>query len=179
MDGKTLNSDTTSSKTSGEASFARRALALAGALTILDQATKALIEKNAANLPVPVIPGFFDIVQVGNTGAAWGMFKDQRWPLLAVSIVFLVVIVVSVRRLTEGWPERYYAMGMIIAGILGNSIDRIWRGAVVDFLDFHAFGHHWPAFNVADSSICIGVGIYIISSFKRPPPNLEAKEKAK
>ena len=83
-------------------------------------------------------------------------------------MVFLVAIVLQIKRLTEGYPERYYAMGMIVSGIIGNSIDRIWRGAVVDFLDFHIAGHHWPAFNIADSAICVGVGIYLISSFKRP-----------
>ena len=137
-------------------------------LVVLDQATKALIERSVDSLPVSIVPGFFDIVSVSNTGAAWGMLREQRWLLLVVAIVFLVVIVLYLKRLTEGWPERYYSMGMIIAGIIGNSIDRIWRGAVVDFLDFQVAGHHWPAFNVADSAICVGVGIYLISSFKRP-----------
>jgi len=148
---------------------------LAGSLLILDQITKAVVEKSVSSLPITVIPGFFDIVLVGNTGAAWGMFRGHRWPLLAVSAVFLLIIILQIKRITEGWPERYYAMGMIAAGIMGNSIDRIWRGAVVDFLDFHAFGLSWPAFNVADSAICVGVGIYIISSFKRPAPGHEEK----
>lgn len=170
-----MNSDNTSTnaETPPDASGAgigamRLALAIAGILTILDQITKAAIEKYSADLPVAVIPGFFDIVHVGNTGAAWGMFQGQRWPLLAVAIVFLVVIALRIKRLTEGWTERYCAMGMIVSGILGNSIDRIWRGAVVDFLDFHIAGRHWPAFNVADSAICVGVGIYMISLFLRP-----------
>ena len=147
-----------------------RCMTLTGGLIILDQVTKAMIENYLVH-PISVIPGFFDIVKVYNTGAAWGMFAGHRWPLLAISITFFFFAIFFARKLTEGWPERYYSLALVISGIFGNSIDRIWRdGKVVDFLDFYIFKHHWPAFNVADSAICIGVGIYMISSLKRPAP---------
>ena len=151
-----------------ERSLLLRCMVLTGLLLIIDQITKAMIEKHLEH-PIHVIPGFFDIVKVYNTGAAWGMFAGHRWPLLAISIIFFLFAIFFGRKLTEGWPERYYALALVISGIFGNSIDRIWRdGKVVDFLDFYVFKHHWPAFNVADSTICIGVGIYMISSLKRP-----------
>jgi signal peptidase II len=117
---------------------------------------------------ITVIPGFFNIVKVGNKGAAWGMFSGHTWPLLAISLLFLVGMILFLRSLTEYHLERYYALALVAGGILGNSVDRIWRGgSVVDFLDFYIANlPHWPAFNVADSAICIGVGIYIISSMR-------------
>ena len=153
-----------------------RCMVLTGFLLVLDQITKAVIEKYIEH-PIVVIPHFFDIVKVYNTGAAWGMFAGQRWPLLAISIIFFLFALFFGRKLTEGWPERYYALALVISGIFGNSVDRIWReGKVVDFLDFYISKHHWPAFNVADSAICIGVGLYMISSMKRPEANSQKKK---
>ena len=137
---------------------------------ILDQVTKAVI---VAKVPfrssITVIPGCFNIVNWGNKGAAWGMFYGHTWPLLAISALFFVGMIVFLRHFTEGHRERYYAFALVGGGILGNSVDRIWRGgSVVDFLDFYISGlPHWPAFNVADSAICVGVGIYILSSMRR------------
>ena len=71
--------------------------------------------------------------------------------------------------LTEGYPERYFAIFIILGGVVGNSIDRIWRGAVVDFFDLHYYeAYHWPVFNIADIAICVGVGIFVLSSLLRP-----------
>ena len=143
-------------------------ISLTGFILLSDQITKAVIEKYL-DLPIEVIPGFFSLVKVGNSGAAWGMFTGQRWLLLAISILFFIGVICFFRSLTEGWHERYYATALVLGGILGNSVDRIWRGGfVVDFLDFYVGKYHWPAFNVADSAICIGVGIFIISSWIRP-----------
>lgn len=154
-------------------------MALTGILLILDQVTKALIEKYFTETIV-VIPGFFNIVKVGNPGAAWGIFAGHRWPLLAISIGFFLFVVFYFRKLTEGWPERYYALALVVSGIFGNSIDRVWRdGIVVDFLDFYVSKYHWPAFNVADSAICIGVGLYMISSFKRPESEKNSEKEKK
>jgi signal peptidase II len=135
---------------------------------ILDQVSKTVIVEKVTR-PITVIPGFFNIVRVGNRGAAWGMFEGYTWPLLAISILFFVGMLFFLRSLTEGFLVRYYALAFVAGGILGNSVDRIWRGgAVVDFLDFYIAGYpHWPAFNVADSSIFIGVAIYILSSWRR------------
>ena len=154
-------------------------MALTGILLILDQVTKAIIEKYVTET-IAVIPGFFNIVHVGNPGAAWGIFAGHRWPLLAISIGFFLFVLFYFRKLTEGWPERYYALALVVSGIFGNSVDRIWRdGIVVDFLDFYVSKHHWPAFNVADSAICIGVGLYMISSFKRPETEKISEEEEK
>ena len=137
---------------------------------ILDQVSKAIIKQYVGRTEsITVIPGFFNIVNWRNTGAAFGMFAGNRWPLLAISIIFFIVVILNIRKISEGWTERYYAIALVLGGILGNSFDRIWReGKVIDFLDFYITNHHWPAFNVADSSICIGVGIFILSSIIRP-----------
>lgn len=155
-----------------------RCMMLTGSIFIFDQITKTVIEKYIElHQKINVIPNLFDIVKVYNTGAAWGMFAGQRWPLLAVSLAFFLFTIFYGRKLTEGWPERYYALALVISGIFGNSVDRIWRdGKVVDFLDFYISKYHWPAFNIADSAICIGVGIYMISSFKRPSIDTSKKK---
>ena len=150
-------------------------ISITGIILIADQITKALVEKYI-DKTIDVIPGFFSLVKVGNSGAAWGMFAGQRWLLLAISVLFFLGVIFFFRSLTEGWRERYYATALVLSGILGNSVDRIWRGGfVVDFLDFYVKGYHWPAFNVADSAICIGVGIFIISSWKRPVKEEKSK----
>jgi signal peptidase II len=118
---------------------------------------------------IKIVPGLFNLTHVNNPGAAWGILAGYGWLLLAVSVLVLCGVVFYMRKLTEGWAERYFALGMIASGIIGNSIDRVWRGEVVDFLDFYydSMGH-WPSFNVADSAITAGVAIFIISSFFRP-----------
>ena len=143
-------------------------LSILAAISVMDQVTKAFAEK-LIQRPIEVIPGFFSLVIVRNTGAAWGMMAGQRWLLTAISVFCLVGAVIFFRRLTEGWRERFYALGLVLGGVIGNSCDRLWRGgAVLDFLDFYYKEWHWPAFNVADSAICVGVGIFVLSSWLRP-----------
>ncbi len=155
-----------------EQRFVHWALALAGVLLLLDQATKIAAEQLLTGRgAVIVVPGLFNLVYVTNKGAAWGMFSDLaagRWLLLGISLAVTLLIAWQFRLLTEGHPERFLALGMVLSGIVGNGIDRIWRGEVVDFLDFHLSGRHWPAFNVADSAICVGVAIFVLSSLLRP-----------
>lgn len=150
-----------------EKTLLARCAAVSCLILILDQVTKTVII-DKVDRTITVIPGFFNIVRVGNKGAAWGMFSGHTWPLLIISLLFLVGMIFFLRSLTECHLERYYALALVAGGILGNSVDRIWRGgSVVDFLDFYISGYpHWPAFNVADSAICVGVGIYIISSMR-------------
>ncbi|HJO94044.1 MAG TPA: signal peptidase II [Victivallales bacterium] len=139
-------------------------------LVIADQITKYYIVLNSFRLtrePVNVIPGFFNIVSVRNTGAAWGMFNGNNIILLTVAVVAFILIIIFFKAITEGFGERTIALFMIMSGIVGNSIDRIYRGSVVDFLDFHLHGWHWPSFNIADSAICVGVAVMIISSLLR------------
>jgi signal peptidase II len=140
---------------------------LTGLIIVIDQVTKILVETGIGS-PIKIVPGFFNLVFVKNSGAAWGILAGKGWLLLIISITVFTLITVFLKRITEGWPERYYSMALITGGIVGNSIDRIWRGSVVDFLDFYYGSYHWPAFNVADSAICVGVFIFIISSWIRP-----------
>ena len=136
---------------------------------ILDQLTKYWVVKE---IPFaarhPVIPGFFNLTYVTNTGAAWGILSGRYWLLLLISALVFAAAIWFLRPLTEGWKERYFAIFLVMSGILGNSIDRIFRGAVVDFLQFYIGKYVWPSFNVADSCICVGVFIYILSTLIRP-----------
>lgn len=139
-------------------------------LVAADQMTKYFVVANSEILyssPLMLIPGCLNIVTVRNTGAAWGMFHDNNVVLLMVAVTALVFFIFFFRAITEWYLERVLGFFMIMSGIIGNSLDRIFRGSVVDFLDFYVKTWHWPAFNVADSAICIGVTIIIISTIFR------------
>lgn len=118
-----------------------------------------------------VIPGFFALTYVTNPGAAWGMFAGKQYFLLAISLIVFAGAIVFWRKITEGYIERYWALGLLFAGILGNSFDRIFHGEVIDFLDCYVVisnhAYHWPVFNIADVAICCGVGIFILSTLIR------------
>ena len=139
---------------------------VAGAVLILDQVTKALI---LAHLPlggsIAVIPGFFDLTHVHNPGGAFGflagMSAEVRSLLfVAVSLVAAGLILYFYWQTPHG--QRFLSVGLalIFGGAVGNLVDRMRFGIVVDFLDVYAGTLHWPAFNVADSAITIGVGIF-------------------
>ena len=134
-------------------------------ITVVDQVTKYAIRITfAAGESRPVIQGFFDLTYVRNTGAAWGILGGQNAYLTIISIVMLAAILIFRRSfLSDTWEHRI-ALGLMVGGILGNLMDRMRLGWVTDFLDFHWRGYHFPSFNVADSAICIGVGIYILSA---------------
>lgn len=142
-------------------------LCLSFAIVLLDQLSKQLVLSHLDRARgITVIPGFFDIHFVQNTGAAWGIFRGFNGWLAVLSLVMLVVIVFFRRHvLGEGVVARLSA-GMIIGGIVGNLLDRLRLSYVVDFLNFHAGTHYFPAFNVADSAICIGVGLYVIAQWR-------------
>ena len=135
----------------------------------LDQLTKYYV---VCRIPfharIPVINGFFDLTHITNTGAAWGILAGRMWLLLAISGLVFAGAIVFMRILTEGWAERYFAIFLVLSGILGNSIDRIFRGAVVDFLCFYIGKYAWPSFNVADICICCGAFLYMLSTLLRP-----------
>jgi len=149
-------------------------LCIALAVTLSDQITKILIRGNfALHESLPIIPGLFDLRYIQNTGAAWGMFAGGHLWLALLSVVMLVVIIVFRHSfLTDSLIDRV-CLGLIVGGIVGNLIDRVRLQYVVDFLDFYLGSHHFPAFNVADSAICVGVGLYIISQV------LTARQQAK
>ena len=144
--------------------------AVAFFLLLLDQLSKLWIEHSFRLYESrPVIPGWLSLTSVRNHGAAWSMLSGHGWLLLLIAFAALAAILWYFRSLTEGWCERYLAAFMVISGIFGNSIDRLWRGAVVDFIDVHYYEvWRYPVFNVADIAICTGVGIFVLSSLLRP-----------
>ena len=154
---------------------------LAFVILITDQVTKQLIERT---LPFPtfyppdniiVIPGFFNLVHVGNTGAAWSLFSGYPKALAALGIMALLLLYFFRNALQLKLPDSQSSFGLIIGGILGNLIDRFRLGHVTDFLDFHAAGWHFPSFNVADSAITIGVGLHILFSFRQSESELASE----
>ena len=146
-------------------------------LYLLDQATKWFVARDIIGDPVPVIPGWFELVDVTNTGAAFGIMKDSNLGFLLVSIIALIVLAVLYRQGSFDQPLSRAGFFLLIPGILGNLTDRLMRGHVIDFLSFdlHVPGAHpWPSFNVADSCICLAVTGFILGLFQelgRPEPN--------
>jgi signal peptidase II len=135
-------------------------------LLALDQGSKAVIERFFfLHESKEVIPGFFNLTYVQNRGAAFGMFGTLPWAATIFVIIALIVIVIILfyMRQIAGrvvWTPVYFAL--ILTGAVGNLIDRFRLGSVVDFLDFYYRDWHWPAFNVADSCITIGVTLLAI-----------------
>ncbi len=155
--------------TEKETGFPVVPLLLALFFLALDQISKAAVVKYIRfGERIPVIPDFFNLTYITNTGAAWGILAGHGWLLLLISCAVLIAVICFIRTLTDGWPERIYAIGLIVSGILGNSIDRIFRGEVVDFLQFLFGRYQYPSFNVADSCICVGVFLFILSTILRP-----------
>ena len=142
------------------------ALILGLIVVVLDQFTKLWVRETFiyGGEPQVMIPGFFNLVYVRNPGAAWGMLGGQQAILILLSIVVLILLAVFHRRFLNPTLDHRIALGLMIGGILGNLIDRIKLGWVTDFLDFQFGTYHWPSFNVADSAICIAVGIYLLSA---------------
>jgi signal peptidase II len=137
-------------------------LIIALMVVIADQATKAWILSFFAGhdgAPVAAVTPFFNLVLTGNRGMSFGLFNTNAAMNTAVFTALAAVIVVALilwlRRAQS--PMIRYALGLIIGGAVGNVTDRLTRGAVVDFLDFHVGNWHWYAFNVADAAICLGV----------------------
>ncbi|MFH0953674.1 MAG: signal peptidase II [Verrucomicrobiota bacterium] len=134
-------------------------------VAVADQVTKHIVRLTFdVGESRPVLDGLFDLTFVRNTGAAWGLLGGQNASLTILSVIMLVVMVVFRRSFLSNTWEHRVALGLMIGGIVGNLMDRLRLGWVTDFLDFHWRAHHWPAFNVADAAICVGVGIYVLSA---------------
>lgn len=116
-----------------------------------------------------IIPGFFNLVYAVNYGAAWGMLEGFSWLLIILAVFVLLLIGIFRRELALSNRAHQWSFGLISGGILGNTIDRLFRGHVVDFLDFHLPMYRWPTFNVADSAIVVGTFCYMILQFKKSP----------
>jgi signal peptidase II len=151
----------------------RLLLALAAGIFVLDQATKTWI---SARLPyhtygsgqIVVIDRFFNLVHVGNTGAAWSLFTGRSTFLAILAVATLIAIFAWRRQLGLRLRSVQISFGLLCGGILGNLVDRVARGHVVDFLDFHFGSYVYPTFNIADSGICVGVIIYLLHSLCQP-----------
>lgn len=148
-------------------------LALACGIMLADQLTKYAVLQYFTVSKVVEVTWFFNLVLVYNSGAAFSFLSDasgwQREFFIAIALMASVLIVYLLRRYRQQ-TLFCLSLSLILAGALGNVIDRILFGAVVDFLDFHAYGYHWPAFNVADSAISCGAALLIWDGF-RPRKN--------
>lgn len=158
----------------------RTLLTLAVAVFVLDQLTKAWIISRlpygtygTADGAITVVPGFWYLVHVGNTGAAWSMFAGRSVLLAALAGVTLVAIFCWRRALGLHDRLAQVAFGLLCGGIVGNLTDRLVHGHVVDFIDLHFGNYVYPTFNVADSGICVGVVLYLWHSLRasKPPPS--------
>lgn len=145
-------------------------LVIAAFLLALDQFTKsAVIDAIAYGAFIPVTP-FFNLCHVRNTGAAFSFLGEAGgWQLIFFAGIALVVVCACVFFLWRNVRRPLFALSMalVISGALGNLWDRVRLGYVTDFLDFHAFGWHWPAFNVADICICVGAALLVLDEFRR------------
>ncbi|MBQ6924903.1 MAG: signal peptidase II [Kiritimatiellae bacterium] len=138
-------------------------------LVALDQATKHVVRASfALHESRPVIPGFFSLTYVQNRGAAWGILSGWGFLLVALAVVMLVVLARYRAKIFGDGLLGRIAFILLSGGIIGNLIDRAVLGYVVDFLDFFVGQSHFPAFNVADSCICVGVGLYMVASLALP-----------
>ena len=145
-----------------------RPVVVAGAVVALDQATKWLARQAFPHegAGCGVIPGLLDFCLVRNTGAAWGVLSGRQTFLIVFSLLMLGFLVWRRQALLGNLPLRWLVLGLLAGGICGNLIDRVWLGSVVDFIDFHWGRSHFPAFNVADSSLCIGVGLFLLLQWR-------------
>ena len=138
-------------------------------LVALDQLSKLQIRRHfVLHESRPVIRGFFSLTYVQNRGAAWGILSGWRIALVALAAVMLFVLARYRTKIFGTRAIGSVAFVLLVSGIVGNVIDRVWIGYVVDFLDFYIGTSHFPAFNVADSCICIGVGLYALASLAVP-----------
>lgn len=142
----------------------------AAVIVALDQISKLVIINHMEPWTgKEIIPGLFNLVHVLNKGAAWGFLDDDHidWqrPLFIVISLAAVLIIGYMLMLAKDRDNWMVAgLGMIAGGAIGNAIDRIWLGSVIDFLDFYVGTYHWPAFNVADSALTVGAGCVILST---------------
>jgi signal peptidase II len=151
-----------------------RVLALGGGVVVLDQLTKAAVLAHLApGTHVDLVDGFATLTLVMNPGLAFGLLGGVppawRWIVAGLSVAALIVLArVALRVLPGGSRLDHAAIGLIFGGAIGNLIDRMRFGAVVDFVDLHFRGYHWPAFNVADSAISVGVALLAFRLLFRP-----------
>jgi signal peptidase II len=145
-------------------------LGIAAIVILLDQITKVTITKLFAYGESRPVTSFFNLVLAHNKGAAFSFLNAesgwQRYLFTFIGIAAALFIVYLLKR-HAGQKLFCWALALILGGAIGNVIDRIAHGYVIDFLDFYVHGWHWPAFNVADSAICIGAGLFVLDELRR------------
>ena len=150
--------------------FFYRYLSISAIVIALDLFTKHLIQSAFQLGDSKTITSFFDLVRFHNQGAAFSFLNDaggwQRWFFTVVAAVASIFIIYLLKKHQH---QTLFSLGLalVLGGALGNLYDRVTLGYVVDFLSFHINDLYWPAFNVADSAICVGVGILLLDSFKK------------
>ncbi len=151
-----------------------RILSLSAIILLIDQVTKVWIQRTLyLGEERVILDGFFRLVHWGNTGAAWSMFKDNNSVLIGVAVVAVIVLFLNRRHFEVHRPIGQIAMGLMLGGIIGNLIDRFRVSHVIDFLYFYTYQRGggeigFPAFNVADTAICTGVGLLLLVSWQTP-----------
>jgi signal peptidase II len=149
---------------------AARWMMVAALLIGLDQLSKLIIVNSYALGQQSVLTSWFNVVRVHNTGAAFSFLSDaggwQRWFFVGLGVLAVAVLAFLMIR-HAGQVLFSLAATLIISGAIGNTIDRLSYGHVVDFIDWHYAGWHWPAFNFADSFIMVGAGLFILDEIRR------------
>jgi signal peptidase II len=150
-----------------------RLLWLSGFVVFLDQLTKTWIRLVFDEFETLVVWPVFNLTLVYNTGAAFSFLSNaggwQRWFFIALGVIVCIVLVVWLSRLSAAERLSGYGLALVIGGAIGNIIDRVWLGKVVDFLQWHWNDWYWPTFNIADSAITLGVVLLLIDGFRSPP----------
>ena len=138
---------------------------------LLDQLSKwwMLTVVDIANRPPIEVTGFLNLVMVWNHGISFGLFADQRLPLVLIALALAIVVILLAWLAKANDKLVTIGIGFVVGGALANVVDRVRFGAVADFFDFHVFGFHWPAFNIADSAIFIGVVVLCSESIMSAP----------
>ena len=150
-----------------------RWFSLSAVIVALDLFTKHLVQNAFAYGEHLTVTSFFDLVRYHNEGAAFSFLADaggwQKWFFSGISVVAIIVITYLI---IKNANQKLFSLGLalVLGGAIGNLYDRVTLGYVVDFLYFHVNTFYWPAFNVADSAICVGVGALLLDSFKKPQP---------
>ena len=141
-------------------------LLLAVSLALLDHLSKVWALDALAYGPQPFIPGVLDFSLVLNAGAAWGMFKGARWAFIVLALAVLALILVYLVKGDGCTSLELIGLGLFLGGTIGNALDRVFRGEVVDFI--HTLFISFPVFNVADCCITIGLALFIIALLLAP-----------
>ncbi|WP_338469888.1 signal peptidase II [Niallia sp. XMNu-256] len=144
-------------------------------IIVFDQLTKWLVIKHMElGESIPIIEGFLYFTSHRNRGAAWGILEGQMWFFYIITVIVIIGIIFYMQKSKDEGALFKWALSLMLGGAIGNFIDRVLRQEVVDFIHTYPFGYNFPIFNIADSSLVIGVALLIIHMFRE-----EKKEKEK